>query len=81
MAIYCIRHRPSGDWALCIADSAQDACERNGWVIGDCFVRRVSDATSWAGFRLPDPSGGRWRARSPLDVVGEVNNEDPQEAS
>lgn len=38
---YYIEHRPTKNRALTYADSAQEACEANGWMIGDCYVQEA----------------------------------------
>lgn len=38
MKTYYIEHHPSHERAVVDADSAQEACEKKGWLIGDCFV-------------------------------------------
>ena len=38
---YQVRHRPTGSSAITQARSAQEACEVNDWLIGDCFVREM----------------------------------------
>ncbi len=38
MKSYRILHRPTHAYRVVRADTAQDACEMCGWVIGDCFV-------------------------------------------
>ena len=38
---YQIKHRVRGDSAILVAPSAQEACEANGWKIGDCHVREL----------------------------------------
>ncbi len=40
---YEIRHRPSGEIGMASAPSAQEACERVGWSIGDCSVKLMED--------------------------------------
>jgi len=36
---YEVVHRPSQEKAFVEAESAQEACEAQGWMVGDCFVR------------------------------------------
>ena len=66
MKTYRILHRPSGLWWEGQAPSAQDACLKAGWLIGDCWVREltpvVTDPTAESGHR-----GGGWRTVICLD--------------
>ncbi len=38
---YQIKHKPTGNSAITGAPSAQEACEANGWLIGDCTVKEL----------------------------------------
>lgn len=40
---YQIKHRPTGNSAILGAPSAQEACEVNGWRIGDCIVKEIKN--------------------------------------
>lgn len=58
MKTYRIMHRETGEFAPDIeADSAQEACQKAGWLIGDCWVREKTetrrDPHSDSGFRYP----------------------------
>ena len=44
MAIYRITNRITKESGQAYAPSAQDACQRLGWMIGDCFVQEVVTA-------------------------------------
>lgn len=59
MKRYRIRNRVTGEWWEGGAGSAQEACKKAGWLIGDCWVREwtpvVSDPVSESGHR-----GGGW---------------------
>ena len=44
---YKVKYRITGEERVIKADSAQGACEKAGWMIGDCWVReifRIGDA-------------------------------------
>lgn len=60
MKTYRIMHRGTGKFWDGEAGSAQEACEKAGWMIGDCWVRertpRVADPTTESGSR-----GGGWK--------------------
>ena len=38
---YCVWHRITRDLRYITAPSAQEACEKLGWMIGDCQVKEV----------------------------------------
>ena len=38
---YKIINRETKEQAEVIAESAQEACQKLGWVIGDCFVQEL----------------------------------------
>jgi hypothetical protein len=38
---YTVRNRATHEEHVVVADSAQEACEKLGWMIGDCYVRAV----------------------------------------
>lgn len=48
---YYIKHRPTGNSAITKAPSAQEACQINDWMIGDCIVIEIESV--WI-----DPHGG-----------------------
>jgi len=60
MGTYRFYHRNKKVFEEVTADSAQEACEKAGWLIGDVWVRErtpvVSDPSSWSGHR-----GGGWK--------------------
>ena len=41
--IYTIRNRITGEEVTIGADSAQEACQKLGWMIGDCYVQVILD--------------------------------------
>lgn len=43
MPRYRIQNRVTKDWAEVEAPSAAEACQRMGWLIGDCYVRRMPE--------------------------------------
>ena len=43
MPIYRVRNRVSGEQYEVRADYAAVACQRLGWMIGDCWVQRMDD--------------------------------------
>jgi len=47
--VYEIRNRVTGETAMVSADSAQEACQALGWMIGDCQVRAVLDPSAFPG--------------------------------
>lgn len=51
MKTYRIMNRISREWWEGEAESAQEACQKAGWMIGDCWVRQYS---SKAGWKKPD---------------------------
>lgn len=52
---YRIMNRITGNWWEGEANSAQEACEMAGWLIGNCWVREFSpkrpDSHSESGFK------------------------------
>jgi len=60
MRRYRIMNRVTKEWWEGEADSAQEACQKTGWLIGDCWVRQYapphSDSTKPGGHH----SGG-WK--------------------
>ncbi len=38
---YCVRNRHTKEMQYVVALSAQEACEKLGWMIGDCQVKEV----------------------------------------
>ena len=63
---YRLFHRVLKEWADVEANSAQEACENVGWLIGDVWVREwtpvVADSASESGHR-----GGGWRNITPRE--------------
>lgn len=59
---YRIMNRATKEWWNGHADSAHEACEKAGWMIGDCWVRQYSPKGS-GGWKNPDdaPELGRRR--------------------
>jgi len=50
MKIYRIRNRITGQWWDGEARSTQEACQKAGWLIGDCWVRQQTHgqySTGW----------------------------------
>jgi len=47
MARYRIMNRITKQWWDGEADSAQQACEKAGWLIGDCWVRQELSPGGW----------------------------------
>ena len=41
LKIYEVVNRATGEKHYAATDSAQDACEQAGWLIGDCYVREL----------------------------------------
>lgn len=41
--LYGISRRDTGEFREALANSAQEACQKLGWMIGDCFIDRVKD--------------------------------------
>ena len=50
---YRIMNRITKEWWNGEASSAQEACQKAGWPIGDCWVRQHSDKGS-GGWKKPD---------------------------
>ena len=71
MPTYRIMHRINKQWWEGDAESAQEACQKAGWLIGNCWVRERTPVR-------PDPSsdsghvGGGWRNITKKEVY---NNE------
>jgi len=67
MKQYRLYHRSKKEFADVIASSAAEACERRGWLIGDCWVRELTpvkkDTRSESGH-----SGGGWKNITPREV-------------
>lgn len=67
MPLYRLRHRVTGEYQDIEANSAQEACNKFGWLIGDVFVRertpRVASSTSESGAK-----GGGWKYVTPLHI-------------
>ena len=57
---YRIMNRITRVWWDGEADSAQEACEKAGWLIGDCWVRQYS----------PKGAGG-WKKPADAPELGE----------
>ncbi len=57
---YRIQNRVTKEWWNGEATSAQEACDKAGWPIGDCWIRErtpvVADPTAESGHR-----GGGWK--------------------
>jgi len=53
MKRYRILNRVTGEWAEVYADSAQEACQKARWLIGDCWVRQYSHVGS-GGWKTPE---------------------------
>ena len=52
MKLYAIINRVTKEKAIVEADSAQEACERYGWMIGDCHVRELKEEAPGVYFPL-----------------------------
>ena len=50
---YRIMNRITKQWWDGEANSAQEACQLAGWLIGDCWVRQHSDKGA-GGWKTPD---------------------------
>lgn len=44
---YRIMNRITKEWWEGEAESAQEACEKAGWMIGDCWVRKYTKNHGW----------------------------------
>lgn len=68
MKVYRLYHRILKEFRDVTAKSAQEACEKVGWLIGDTWVRVktpiVSDPSSESGHR-----GGGWKNVTPRELV------------
>ncbi len=55
---YRIMNRITREWWEGEADSAQEACQKAGWIIGDCYIRQFvkSGKPSASG----QPCSGGW---------------------
>jgi len=49
--VYRIMNRITQEWWEGEAPSAQEACEKAGWMIGDCYVRVKSEGTHAHGWK------------------------------
>ncbi|MQY60593.1 hypothetical protein GH153_01965 [bacterium] len=60
MPRYRVMHRVSKLWWEGEAPSAQEACQKAGWMVRDCWVRQYSSKGS-GGWKVPDdnPELGR----------------------
>ena len=60
MPRYRVMHRINKMWWEGEAPSAQEACQKAGWIVGDCWVRQYS-SKGMGGWKLPDdnPELGR----------------------
>ena len=60
MPRYRVMHRINKMWWEGEAPSAQEACQKAGWMVGDCWVRQYS-SKDMGGWKLPDdnPELGR----------------------
>jgi hypothetical protein len=47
MKIYRIMNRATKEWREIKASSAQEACEKAGWMVGDCWVREYTQRGGW----------------------------------
>jgi len=57
MKRYRIRNRITRQWWEGLAESAQEACQKAGWMIGDCWVREYTPRYGWAkSFDKPPPN-------------------------
>jgi len=45
--IYRIFNRITKEWWQGEANSAQEACKRAGWMIGNCWIREYTDRGGW----------------------------------
>ncbi len=57
LTTYHLRHRRSGYWCQISATSAQEACRKAGWLIGDVWVGIIGPAdhpTTWEDVPLKD---------------------------
>lgn len=68
MKKYRLYHRTLRQFKDTEADSAQEACQQFGWLIGDVWVREltpmISDPKSESGHR-----GGGWKNVTPREVT------------
>lgn len=46
MNTYRLIHRVTGQREIVRAESAQDAAEIVGWMVGDCFIRNLSERSA-----------------------------------
>lgn len=53
MKRYRIMNRITKEWWNGEANSAQEACEKAGWLIGNCWVREFSQK-GYGGWKTPD---------------------------
>ena len=47
MKTYRIWNRVTREWWEGEAGSAQEACQKAGWMIGDCWVREKTPRAGW----------------------------------
>jgi hypothetical protein len=55
MKTYRIMNRITKEWWEGEADSAQEACHKAGWMIGDCWVRVKTSKAGWGKPREAQP--------------------------
>jgi hypothetical protein len=53
MKRYRVMNRITKEWWNGEASSAQEACEKAGWLIGNCWVRESSQK-GYGGWKTPD---------------------------
>lgn len=53
MKRYRIMNRITHEWWEGEASSAHEACQKTGWMVGDCWVRQYSNKGS-GGWKNPD---------------------------
>lgn len=44
MKTYQIQNRYTKEFETIEADSAQDACKKVGWMIGDCWIKEIKES-------------------------------------
>jgi len=54
MKTYRIMNQITKKWWEGEATSAQEACEKAGWLIGACFVRVRTEKMGWGKIKNPD---------------------------
>ncbi|MBC7235012.1 MAG: hypothetical protein H5T69_04160 [Chloroflexi bacterium] len=66
MARYNVMNRITHEQAFGVqADSAQEACARCGWLIGDCYVKRIGDMPRGDGAPRDDNAADKSAGRKP----------------